>query len=148
MIKQILLESNSNVGSLMQSEPFFLIEGEELRIEFVSDKNKLNLAALRNGDKTKQLLISNNSLIIPTELIFEGELQIIVSEYKGTNLARKWNCEPIAIVGVKDETFEAYPVIAALRSEVDMLKAKNKVLESYIADLQGQCSALWRIHES
>lgn len=148
MIRQILLESNGNVGSLCISEPFFLIDGEELKIEFVNDNSKLNLASLKNGEKTKQLLVTNNAFTVPRELISEGELQIIVSEYNGSQLARKWNCEPIAIVKTKDEAFESYPVIAALRRRIEALEAKNKVLEDYISDLQGQCTALWRIHES
>ena len=144
---QIQLDTNSNVGSLVCSEPFLLVDSEALEIEFLGADNKILLATLKNGNMHKQVLVYNGTLSIPKDFIFEGELEIIVSQYNDA-LSRKWHCEPIKIIKPQEDVFEGYSLIQELRSEIAKLKIKISTLEEDLSDAQKQINNMWELHES
>lgn len=143
---QIQLDKNSNVGSLVCSEPFLLVDNETLEIEFLGAENKVLLASLKNDKMQRQMLVYNGTLSIPKEFIFEGDLEIIVSRYNDA-LSRKWHCEPIKIIKSQEDVFEGYSLIQELRSEIAELKARINALEEASSNLETQTKQLWELHE-
>lgn len=148
MIKQIKLESNSKIGSLVNSEPFFLLNDEALQIEFVGDVGGLLLATVKNGDKHNQALVSNRKFTVPKELVTEGELEIIVSLYDGATIEGKWICEPIIIIKPTEDVFEVHPKIIELENQIAELRAEISFLKDTTSDLRVDVGRLWRIVES
>ena len=148
MIKQVKLDLNDNVGSLIDSEPFFLQVDEEMKIEFITDSRYIKHVSLRNGERSAKIIVVNNTFVVPQALQVEGELEVIVKEYIGSLLAHKWYCEPIAIVKASDETFEAYSTIAALKDELFEVREEVASLKNVMEVVQQQMQELWQIQES
>lgn len=148
MTKQIELLSNSNIGSLIDSEPFFLVDGENLIIEFIEVERFPLLLTIKNGDLQRQLLISQNNFMIPKDFILEGELQMIVSAYNGTSITNKWICEPIILFKPKPDVFEVSPKIRALENRIAELESEVHILQDNVFDLQQQVVRIYQIEES
>lgn len=143
---QIQLDKYSNIGSLLNSEPFLLVDNETLEIEFLGVENNVLLATLKNNTMQRQMLVYNSTLSISTDFIFEGELEIIVSQYNDA-LSRKWHCEPIKIIKPQEDYFEGYSFIQELRADTAELNSKIDTIEEAIADLRQQVKQLWETHE-
>ena len=150
MIRQIKLEEKNRVGSLVESEPFFLLDDEcrELQIEFVTDVKQVLIATVKNGDKVKQFTVRDRRITLHEDLIFEGELEIVVCLYQRNLCVYKWTCEPITIVKAQKDVFEAHPKITALESELFDLQEEVKALKNVVGELQKQVEELWQIQES
>lgn len=104
------------------------------------------LATLKNNTMQRQMLVYNSTLSISTDFIFEGELEIIVSQYNDA-LSRKWHCEPIKIIKPQEDYFEGYSFIQELRADTAELNSKIDTIEEAIADLRQQVKQLWETHE-
>lgn len=143
---KIQLDTFSNIGSLVNSEPFLLVDNETLEIEFLCVENNVLLASLKNDTMQRQMLVYDGKLSIPKDFIFEGELELIVSQYN-TALSRKWHCEPIKIIKPQEDYFEGYSFIQELRADTAKLKSKINTLEEVIADLRQQVEKLWQMNE-
>lgn len=149
MLKQIVLTEESKVGSLINSEPFFLLE-EELELEFIGKRGEDTLLVLvRNGDKVKQILVQGSSLVVPKELLKEeGTLETVVNTYRNGELMFKWDCQPITLIKLEDDTFAGYPQITILQDKIAELQAEIHFLKERIKDLQLQINRVWEIEES
>lgn len=139
MKMQIRLDKYSNIGSLVSSEPFLLIDNETLEIEFLGAENNVLLATLKNDEMQRQMLVYNGMLSIPKDFIFEGEIEIIVSQYN-TSLYRKWHCEPIKIIKPQEDYFEGYSLIQELKTEIAELTSKINILDE-------QVNQFWEMNE-
>lgn len=119
---QVKLDEDKNIGLLVDSEPFLLLENEKTEIEFVAEsaKNRLLLVTARNGEAQKQFIVKNNLLILPQEFVKEGELDIVVNLYTGTNAGRKWLCEPMRIIKASKQGFEAYSKLSAELAKINI----------------------------
>lgn len=144
---QIQLDKYSNIGSLVSSEPFLLVGNETLEIEFIGADNDILLVNLKNSDMSRQILVYNSTFSIPKDFIFEGEIELIVSQYN-TALYRKWHCEPIKIIKPQEDFFNGYSVIQELKIETMDLKSKILFLEEIITDLRKQVNQLWQMNET
>lgn len=148
MIIQIKLEQNSNVGSLINGEPFVLVENEVLQIEFAGEIENVLIVSLKNEDIKRQILVERGKFTVHKDLLKEGRLEMIVSLYNASGIAARWICEPITLVKPREDVFEGYPVIASLQARISDLEAEVHLLQETVADLQNQTSRLWELAES
>lgn len=145
---KIEVELSKNYGRLLNREPFFMVENENLEIEFCGIDNSMLVLTISNGDMHRQMLVRKKQFEVPKDFIFEGELRIIVNRYSGTKVVSKWLCEPILIVAPKEDYFEGFSAIEEFRNEVQNLKDKLLDLQENLCDLQQQVRRLWEIEEA
>ncbi len=148
MKRSFVLDFNKKIGSLIESEPFFLLEDEELYLEFVGNINDLLLVSVKNGEANKQLVVNNRSCVIPSELIVDGQLEVVVSLYNGKTVIGRCTCEPIVIIRPSVDVFEGHPKIAELENVIAKLKAEITYLKDTVSDLHNNVGKLWEIIES
>lgn len=165
---QIKLDEKNNIGSLVESGPFLLLDEDKIEIEFLTEftKKPMLLASIRNGDGVKQFIVKNNLLILSQDFVKEGDIDIVISLYTGTAVGKKWICEPIKIINAKEVGFEAYSKIDAALKDLQIRieeclykisafeKANNFkliALETKIGEhnsaLQKQIDELWQTQE-
>lgn len=133
MKMRIKLGNNSKIGSL-ESEPLFLLKGEEnkLQIEFETDISNLLIVTLKNGERFKQIIVRDGTFFVPPELICEGQLEIIVSLYERKVVMKRWICEPISIYRTREESFEVYSAFQRMTERIDYFDNRLQALEQAI----------------
>lgn len=133
MKMRIKLGNNSKIGSL-ESEPFFLLKGEEnkLQIEFETDISNLLIVTLKNGERFKQVIVRDGTFFVPPELVCEGQLEIIVSLYERKVVMKRWICEPISIYRTREESFEVYSAFQRMTERIDYFDNRLQALEQAI----------------
>lgn len=125
---KIYLNEQNNVGLLENGEPFLLLDNKTMDIEFETNIVGVMLVRLKNGEAKKDIIIHDNTFTVPQELVKEGELDIVVTKYTGDKIGRKWYCEPITIIEVEEEKFEAFAKLDNLLEKVTVAdECVNKV---------------------
>lgn len=160
---KIKLDETNGIGSLIDSEPFFLKGNDEMQIEFLTSGKHFLLADVRNGNDTvRQIIIRDNIMTVPQNLIKAGRLDIVVRTYTGTAVGWKYLCEPIVLMKSQEETFKAYSVFDEIKERLDSVDAKISAFEKslnfrdialenkmkgYTQSLQKQIDELWQTQE-
>jgi hypothetical protein len=120
-----------NLARLANPEPFIVAGNEDLvfKIETEVPLNVL-VVTFRNGtvEKTERYNNPISSFTVPKELLFGGDLDMVLTHYKNGNILKEWICKPLAIL----EKSVGWEVLDTFREEYNTLREKYENLDSIV----------------
>lgn len=91
------IELNDNVARLLDREPFLLPDKLVFNFKHIGYDLSNAFITLKNGEKCiKQRFVA--PFVVPSEVLFAGNLYLKLEMYLGETKAKEWNCLPLKIV--------------------------------------------------
>ncbi|MDE6060708.1 MAG: hypothetical protein K2G31_04490 [Clostridia bacterium] len=152
---KIDVELKNSYGRLLKREPIFICD-EVFKLKLITNYQMSQyIVVFKNSSIERTNHYSNaTEIVIPSELLKEGTLQIKITLLSMGVAVKSWEVEPI-ILKEADKGLEAFTELEKLRSESADNKNKIEALTNQVSafsliieELKKQITELWQLQES